>query len=346
MGWFEDAVAWVENAAEDVVDFVEDTAEAVGDVVEDVVEAVGDVVEDVVEAVGDVVEDVVDAVGDVVEAVGEAVEDVAEWTLNTLDDYVFDPVDYITGGVIDIDYDDGQFSAGLDIGIASVGVSFGEQGFSADAGFDIGLASGEISYDSSDGLAMSGSLGVEWGPLPYVEGHLSISPDGDVMIGGELQATLPFVDIDAGFNAGFGRNPDGTWGAAADASLDVSTPSVDLSIDADGSISVDADGNISRDGDLDVQVDRDGDGDDDLDDMIGGGVFGGNAGSPTDGMSDGEIDTLTGAGAGRGSRCDERRQCRPRRGPDGRVRTGDRRCRRHDRRHRHAGPRVRFDPAG
>ena len=240
MNWFEQAFADIGAAVEDAVDWVEQAAE-------DVVEAVGQAAEDVGDWVEQAAEDVGDWVEQAAEDVGEVVEDVAEWTLNTVDDYVFDTVDFITGGVIDIDYDDGQFSAGLDVGIASVGVSFGEQGFSAEAGFDVGLASGEISYDSTDGLAMSGTLGVEWGPLPYAEGHLTISPDGDISIGGRLQATLPLPggEIGGEISGGFERGSDGSWGVYADADLHASGFFGSVAVDTSTTLDVDPDGDFA-----------------------------------------------------------------------------------------------------
>ena len=45
----------------------------------------------------------------------DAAVEVADWTLNVVDDTVFDTVDFLTGGAIDVDYDDGQFSAGVDL---------------------------------------------------------------------------------------------------------------------------------------------------------------------------------------------------------------------------------------
>ncbi len=182
----------------------------VGNAVEDAVEWVGQAAEDVVEAVVEVVEDVAEAVVDVV-------EDVVDWTLTVADAVIFDPVDFITGGVIDVDYEDGQLTGELNLGFASVGVSVGEQGFDAHAGFDVGIASGEISYDSDEGLAMSGSLGVDWGPLPYAEGHLNIGTDGTISIGGEIQATLPlpFGSIGGEVSGELYRNADGTWGATS-----------------------------------------------------------------------------------------------------------------------------------
>ena len=207
----------VEDAVEWVGDAVEDVAEAVVDVVETVATAVTEAAQDVAQAVETVVEHVGDVVEDVAEAVVDVVEDVVDWTLTVADTVIFDPVDFITGGVIDVDYEGGQLTGELNLGFASVGVSVGEQGFDAHAGFDVGIASGEISYDSDAGLAMSGSLGVDWGPLPYAEGHLNIGADGTVSIGGEIQATLPlpFGSIGGEVSGELYRNADGTWGATS-----------------------------------------------------------------------------------------------------------------------------------
>ena len=127
MGWgFDDLV-------EGVADAFSDAGEAIGQAVEDVVETVEQVASDVVETVEQVATDVGNAVAD-------AAGDVAEWGLNALDDVVFDPVDYLTGGAIDLDYDNGQFTAdvGIDIGIADFGLHVGESGFDVSGGFDIG----------------------------------------------------------------------------------------------------------------------------------------------------------------------------------------------------------------
>jgi hypothetical protein len=244
MNWFEQALA-------DIGAAVEDAVEAVGEVVEDVVEAVGGVVEDVVDAVGDVIEDVGEAFEDAGEAIvdaaedfGEFVEEAVDWTMNVLDDTVFEVVDFVTFGAVDLSYEDGQFSADLDFGIASVGISVGDAGFSAEAGFDVGLASGEISFDSATGLEASGSIGVDWGPLPYAEGHLSIGRDGSVSIGGEIQATLPLPGGGLSFetSGGFERNPDGSWGAFSDTSLDGDTVFGGFHLGTDSSLEGDRSG--------------------------------------------------------------------------------------------------------
>lgn len=217
----------------------------VGDAVEDAVDWVGQAAEDVVEAVVDVVEEVAEVVEDVAEAVVDVVEDVVDWTLTVADTVIFDPVDFITGGVIDIDYEDGQLTGELNLGIASVGISVGEQGFDTHAGFDIGIASGEVSYDSDDGFAISGSLGVDWGPLPYAEGHLDIGTDGTISIGGEIQATLPlpFGSIGGEASGELYRSADGTWGATS--VIDVA---IDGPLDTGASFHNDASLEIGPDG--------------------------------------------------------------------------------------------------
>ncbi len=209
----------VENAAEAVGNAVQNAAQAVGNAVENAVEAVGNAVENAVENVGNVLENTAEAIGaaakEVAQDVKEAVDDAVDWTLNVADDVIFDPVDFVTGGAVDFDYENGQFTGELDLGFGSAGISMGQQGFDAHAGFDIGIASGDISFDDDSGFAMSGSAGVDWGPLPYAEGHLNIGEDGTISIGGEVQATLPlpFGAIGGDLSGELHRDADGTYGA-------------------------------------------------------------------------------------------------------------------------------------
>lgn len=225
MGWFEDACDWVSNAVEDVGQAFEDAGEAIVDAAEEVVDWVGDTVENVVESVGATITGVGETIVDFGEAVGATLSGQdpaqvwADFGMNALDNMVFDPVDYLTGGDVDLDYDDGQFTADvdLDLGIGAVGLHVGEAGFDASASFDIGVASGSIGFDSSTGFAASGSLGIADGPWPYAEGHLSIGTDGEVFIGGELQATLPIPGgyLGTSMTGELERNEDGSWGASA-----------------------------------------------------------------------------------------------------------------------------------
>jgi hypothetical protein len=222
MGWFEDVCDWVETAVEDVGEALGDAAEAVGDAVVEAVEWVGDAVVNVGEAIGATVVGAVETIGDLGEAIGDTlsgrdpIETWNEFGMNALDNMVFDPVDYLTGGDVNLDYDDGAFTADVDLnlGIGAVGLHVGEAGFDASASFDIGIASGSVSLDSSAGFAATGSIGIADGPWPYAEGHLSISPDGGVLIGGELQATLPLPGgyVSVGLDGEMELNPDGSFG--------------------------------------------------------------------------------------------------------------------------------------
>lgn len=208
---------------DDFCDAVSDAGEAVVNAAEDVGEAIVEAVEDVGEAVVGAAEDIGEAFVDAGEALVDAAVEVADWTLNVVDDTVFDTVDFLTGGAIDVDYDDGQFSAGVDLGFAEAGVSFGQQGFSANAGFDIGLAEANFAFDDDEGFAASFAAGIDWGPLPYAEGHIDVGFDGSVSIGGRAQGTIPTpVGLVGGEVEGeFNRNPDGSWnvGGAADGFL-------------------------------------------------------------------------------------------------------------------------------
>ncbi len=234
MGWFEDACDWVEGAVEDVGEAFEDAGEAIVDAASDVVEWVGDAVENVGEAIVQTVVGVGETFVDFGEAVGATlsganVQDTwEEFGLNALDNMVFDPVDYLTGGDVNLDYEDGTFTADvdLDLGIGAVGLHVGEAGFDASASFDIGIASGSISLDSSAGFAATGSLGIAGGPLPYMEGHLSIDADGDVMIGGEIQGTLPLPggSVSFGLDGEAEFNHDGSFGVQGSFETEVDGP--------------------------------------------------------------------------------------------------------------------------
>src|SRR5215813_11326750 len=111
----------------------------------------------------DAVSSVSTAVGDGIGAVGSAIDDatggLASSALNYADDYVFDTVDYVTDGAINIDYDNGNFSAGVGFeGLAYTGVSVGTSGISTS-----GELIGGTSYGfgiTDDGFTMSGSAGI------------------------------------------------------------------------------------------------------------------------------------------------------------------------------------------
>jgi hypothetical protein len=195
----------------------------IGDAISDGASAVGSAVSDAAGSAYDSVTQggVGDAIGWVGGAVDTATGGLASATLDATDDYVFDTVDYVTGGIVDVDFDDGQFSANVGIdGVAHAGASFGEDGITASSGafvgggFDLGV--------THDGFTASGSAGIDYGPLPYAEGHVQLAANGDVLVNGRAQGTLPTPygifsgQTEAGFtstDAGWGGylNSQGSW---------------------------------------------------------------------------------------------------------------------------------------
>ncbi len=169
------ALGWLKNRLKDVAD-------AAWDAVTEVADAAVDAVGEAAAATGDVV----GAVGGVVDA---ATLGVASDVLHVVDNTVLDAVDEVTGGIIDVDYDGGNITAGVGVeGVLHVGAAVGEDGIrhSASAvnqGFDVGL--------TDAGLEASGEAGIDWGPLPYAGGDLTIGADGDVAFEGRAQGTLP-----------------------------------------------------------------------------------------------------------------------------------------------------------
>lgn len=139
--------------------------------------------------------------------------------LNTADEYLFDEVDYLTHGIIDLDYDDGTFSADLGVpglvganwSVGSDGVSYGFELPTVSAGFEFGR----------HGLQVGGSVGIDFELLPYAEGHVELGDDGRVEVAGRAQGTIPLPNgtlVGGKIGSGFERNADGSW--AVNGSLD------------------------------------------------------------------------------------------------------------------------------
>jgi hypothetical protein len=230
-------------------DSITDAADAFGDAVSDVAESAYDTVTS--SAIGDTIAWAADGVD-------TATFGLAGRAMNVADDYVFDSVDYVTGGAVNIDFDDGQFSVGAGIdGIASMGASVGEAGITANGGliagtsFDIGM--------TDDGFTASGSAGINWGPLPYAGGHIDLDPDGGVSINGELQGTIPTpIGLLSGEVSGGFVNTDQGWGAFVDADGTLRLPSgttirggLDVAYQESGDdsqLSVGLDGSVSMPG--------------------------------------------------------------------------------------------------
>jgi hypothetical protein len=195
-------------------------------------DSITDVVDDIGEAVSDAAESVYDSgasswLGDGIawaaESVDTATFGLASDAMNLADDYVFDTVDYVTGGAVNIDFDGDKFSvgAGWD-GLVKVGTSIGEAGITAEgdlpvAAFDVGL--------TDDGLYAGGEAGIDWGPLPYANGHVEIDSDGNVMVDGHVQGTIPtpYGILSGQVSGGFVSTDQG-WGTFVDADGQLQTP--------------------------------------------------------------------------------------------------------------------------
>lgn len=177
MSWLSDAWDAVIDVAEEIpiISGVVEGGRALADFVPGFIDDVGDVLSSPIDTIVDGAEFVGEAlagfgalvlsplaisgdiIGGVTEFVGEVVDTVtfggAGWVMDQVDDYVFDTVDWATGGAIDIDFDDGAFSVDLGMNeLASVGFSIGEQGFTAD-GFVAGLGAG-VGMTKDDGLTV------------------------------------------------------------------------------------------------------------------------------------------------------------------------------------------------
>jgi hypothetical protein len=205
-GWLKDKLSDAAEAAWDAVTEVADTA---------------------VDAVGTVASGTGDVIGGIGTVVDTATFGAASAVLNVVDNTVLDTVDEVTGGLVDVDYDDGNISAKVGVeGLAHVGASVGEDGLRHSASainqsFDLGLG--------DDGLSASGQAGIDWGPLPYAEGSAVVETDGDVALDGRAQGTIPTpIGVLSGrAEAGFVREGD-MWAGNLDADGSLLLPDGDV----------------------------------------------------------------------------------------------------------------------
>jgi hypothetical protein len=245
-----DAAGDVYDSAAEVVDVaataVVDTAGAVYDGAGDAYYAVAEAVDDASEVVADVISSAPRVISDGLTALDDEAGGVFSGALGVLDDTLLDAVDYVTGGVIDIDYDDGTFSAAAGIeGLVRVSTSFGEDGYSADA--DTVLANLAASVNDVSGVSMSGSAGIDYGPLPYAEAHATFAPNGDLTINGRLQGTIPIEGIPITVNASGGivlTDEVNALSYEAEVGMPV-MDGIDLKVGAKGTFVSEADGDTS-----------------------------------------------------------------------------------------------------
>ena len=210
MGWFDDIVDAASDVVSDVGSSIADAAEDVGSVAVDVAGSAGGYVGDAVGAVGSTVDT----------ATGGLAGDL----FNAVDNTVFDTVDYVTDGAVNIDFDDGKFSASVGIpGIATAGASIGEDGVTASS--DTLLGSTDVGL-TDDGFQFASSGGINWGPLPYYDGHIDVGANGDVSINGHVQGTVPtpYGILSGQATAGL-ESTDQGWGASLDANGTLTTES-------------------------------------------------------------------------------------------------------------------------
>src|SRR5581483_2073585 len=202
MGWFDDVVDAASDAVSDVGSSIEDAAESVGSAAVDVAGSAGGYVGGTVGALGS--------------AADALTGGAASSLFNAVDDTVFDTVNYVTDGAVNLNFDDGRFSASVGIpGVADVSASIGENGVTAGSSTllgstDVGLTDQGFQFDSSGGI--------DWGPLPYYDGHVSVGANGDVSVNGHVQGTVPtpYGILSGQATAGF-ESTDQGWGTSLDA---------------------------------------------------------------------------------------------------------------------------------
>lgn len=196
------ALGWLKDKVSDVAGSTWDAATEVADVVADTTGALATVPGDLIGAAGS--------------TVNAATFGLAEDAMNVVDDTVLDGLDAATNGVIDLDFDDGQFTAnaGFD-DVLAVSAGVGADGVST--GFDLIDQHMDVEL-SDDGLALSGEAGVDWGPLPYASTDLQVAADGDVTLDTEAQGTFPtpYGLVSGSVDAEFAQDGD-RWAGRVDA---------------------------------------------------------------------------------------------------------------------------------
>jgi len=238
-----------DSAADAVVDVVDGASDAIGDAVKDVADTMEDVGDTMVDGVTHVAvtsyelastlaEDSIDLTkwvgalgvemaGQGAVLVGPAISmtakvadtatlGVADELLNVVDNTVLDTVDTLSGGIIDIDYDDGGISANVGIGgVAGFGASIGEDGVSAESTTPLSESSLRV---GNNGLEFDSKAGIDQFPLPYVESHIEVDGDGNVSSNQVVQGPYPAYGGVAYGKAtvGFERSEEG-WAVAGEA---------------------------------------------------------------------------------------------------------------------------------
>lgn len=164
---------------------------AIGDAVGDIGGAIVDVADAAAEGVAHVADTASDVVGGAATVVNTATGGWAEKAVELVDDVVLDSVDKMTGGLVDIDYDDGVFTAKAGVeGIAHAGAEISQSG--------VRVESNSLLHDqgigfTDDGLDLTVKAGVEGVSqhLPFGGLGLDLDTDGDIEAETEFKGTVP-----------------------------------------------------------------------------------------------------------------------------------------------------------
>jgi hypothetical protein len=191
-----DGVEWVVDEAGKLVQVVVDTAEDIAEAAAEAAEAAAEAAAAAAQATWSAAQDTYSAATTAAAAVMDPVLDnvvspVGDALLGGLEDSgFFDVVDYASVGLIDMSYEHGAGFT-LDFGIDDL------VGYNLNLGNGGVALSGEVAGQhlggslNDDGFGASAAVGIDWGPLPYTEGHASLQSDGDLGAGGEWQGYFP-----------------------------------------------------------------------------------------------------------------------------------------------------------
>jgi hypothetical protein len=116
---------------------------------------------------------------------------VPQGLLEAVDDTgVFDAVDTVTGGIVDINADDGNFDFQIgDPDVFGVGVHSGADGFDSD--FNVGVVGGHVASNADGSFDIGADVGVNWGPLPNFGAHVSQDSEGQIGVSGRAELYIP-----------------------------------------------------------------------------------------------------------------------------------------------------------
>lgn len=271
MGFFDDIGEAFSDAADVVVDVATSVIGAVSDVGSSAVDSVGSVASTVVESAGAAGLAALGAMGDgfsatwdattsvgsfagdtfapvtdpFLDLAGDAFDAVGAPMLDALDSTLFEVVDVSTFGLIDIDFDDGRFSAQMGIdGVFGYGVAVGNGGF----GVNYTAGGAGMSFHMDDtGTGAAISTGWDIDGLPYVDGEMNVASDGKMAFSGEMQGHLPLGVMVGGEVKGYYRDTAEGHEVGGSATVSVYTPAGQgAGVGIHGSHSEDAHGSHSQ----------------------------------------------------------------------------------------------------